>query len=87
MTDKQNFCLNCIFWKTENKTTNWGKCRRYPPQFWSNGDDSGSDFVKTNGDDWCGEHKPHEVWILPKGWRIKEMPNGPGGLCEVQDKS
>ncbi len=68
MIDDDRCCLNCRFWKTQTESTNWGRCHRYPPQFWSEGEESGAAFVGTNGGDWCGEHKPNERWVLPEGF-------------------
>lgn len=56
-TESYRSCLNCRFWDPETETSNWGRCRRYPPQFWIQGEESGSCFASTNGNDWCGEHQ------------------------------
>jgi|GEM_PF-4372012 len=66
-----------------------GECRRYPPQV---GCDSACEhtgnvfyaFPRVYAKEWCGEFQSKEGWILPKGWQLKNMPDGPGGLCEVQ---
>ena len=56
-TESDRVCRNCRFWNSE--TSNWGRCHRYPPQFWSEGEACGAAFVGTDGHDWCGEHQPN----------------------------
>ena len=83
--NNQARCENCRFHKE-------GDCRRYPPQV---GVDSACEhtgnvfytFPRVLKNEWCGEYQPEEGWVLPKGWQVKSMPEGPGGLCEVQDNS
>lgn len=76
MTDEKECCVNCRFWDFIAKSSNSGRCRRYPPQFWSEGEESGASFVGTEGSDWCGEHQPKYRCIGPKSSKLNE----PGAL-------
>jgi hypothetical protein len=67
-----NFCWNCRYWKsardvsTEKINSNFGECRRNPPQvtrtvtgrtsFVSIKD--ATTFPVVNDIDWCGQHQP-----------------------------
>lgn len=68
MLDEEKFCLNCRFWKTQNETSNWGTCHRYPPNiiFDVNRELNTEFFPETNGGTWCGEHQPHEKHLYPE---------------------
>lgn len=67
MIENERCCRNCQFWQG---TSNWGECHRYPPQFWSEGESLGASFVGTKGQEWCGEFKPIEKWVVPEGSKI-----------------
>ena len=86
--DLQRCCDNCQFYV---EIRGKGECRRFPPQVCANPhsevyDSHTFNFPQVKKDDWCGEFETGEVgWILPKGFHIKHMPDGPGALCEMQD--
>lgn len=85
--DDERCCGNCRFYFEDGR-----ECRRYPPTVWSEGQSETScsyccSFPSMRKEEWCGEFQPIEGWVLPKGWELKSMPDGPGGLCEVQDNS
>lgn len=71
LDERDACCLNCLFWQRSD-VSNYGRCRRYPPQFWSEGEDSGAAQVGTCDQDWCGEYQPNENqgYVLPKGFKI-----------------
>lgn len=86
--DEKRICQNCRFFSKE--TGRKGQCHRYPPQAWSESNPEtssslGFNFPEIRNEEWCGEHQHQEVWILPKGWKIKNMPDGYGAVCEIQD--
>ena len=88
--DKQRCCGKCRFFFKEYDHR--GQCRRYPPQAWSESNPEttsclGFNFPEMRNEEWCVEFQPEEGWVLPKGWQLKNMPEGPGGICEVQDIS
>lgn len=63
-------CKNCKFWDDPYQE-GYGRCKRYPPQFWSEGGSHGSDFICVSEKEWCGEFKYREQgWVLPKGFKI-----------------
>jgi hypothetical protein len=80
LNENERCCGNCRFYQGR-------ECRRYPPQVWADEENLSSCFPTVKATEWCGEYQPKESWILPKGWEVKSMPDGPGGLCEVQDNS
>ena len=83
--ENERCCGKCRFYHE-------GDCRRFPPQV---GCDSNSEyssgvfyaFPSVRKEEWCGEFKPNEEWVLPKGWELKNMPVGPGGFCEIKNNS
>ncbi len=78
MIEIERCCRNCEFWEGKD---NWGRCHRYPPQFWSEGEESGACHVGTSDTEWCGEFKAIDKWIVPEG-TILDKP-GPGVLYEI----
>lgn len=69
MTVKEESCYSCRFWKVFTAKT--GFCRRYPPQFWSEGENSGSCHPHSNGDEWCGEYQESKEVV--EFWTKKEI--------------
>lgn len=63
--EEERNCRNCRFWVGETEAE-WGICKRYPPQFNS----EGASQVRTQRSDWCGEFEPVEKWVLPEGFRL-----------------
>jgi len=55
--DKQVCCRNCRYWAS-NESKSWGRCHRYPPQFYSDEGSYGADHVATDAKEWCGEFQP-----------------------------
>ena len=79
-TENERCCQNCRFHEPKRR-----ECRCYPPQVWSYDNYRCNEtFPLVSNDQWCGEFQPIEKWVLPKGWHIDNMPEGPGGLCEVR---
>lgn len=70
IADENRCCKNCQFYYEEGR-----ECRRFPPQVW--GDPSSEttcsyacNYPEVTESCWCGEFKPHEVWVLPTGFKI-----------------
>ncbi len=63
-------CGSCRFYFEEGR-----QCRRYPPQAWSESQSEyscslGFSYPEVNKDEWCGEFREIEQWVLPKGFKI-----------------
>lgn len=67
LIENQRCCQKCRYWVSDEHQS-WGRCHRYPPQFWSEGESSGACHVGTDSNDWCGEFRPEERWVLPEGF-------------------
>lgn len=68
MIENKRCCRNCRFWNSDEHKS-WGRCHRYPPQFWSEGEEGGACHVGTDSKDWCGEFQPEEIgWVVPEGF-------------------
>ncbi len=90
LIENERCCGNCVHFFKEYEHR--GQCRRYPPQAWSESNPEttsslGFNFPDMRSEEWCGEFKPHEPYVLPKGWELENMPDGPGGLCEIKNNS
>lgn len=79
LIENERCCGNCRFYHPEGR-----ECHRYPPQVWADEDNLSNCFPTVKAVDWCGEFQRKEEWVLPKGWELKNMPEGPGGICEVR---
>lgn len=85
--ESKQCCEKCIFFKETYGQR--GECRRYPPQAWSESHPEtssslGFNFPEMRSDEWCGEFKGLEGWILPKGFEIPELKHGAGVCYEVK---
>lgn len=79
MIENERCCRNCRFWVSD-EVKSFGRCHRYPPQFWSEGEECGASHVGTNDTEWCGEFESVDVWILPEGFElVKDKPGA--GIC------
>ncbi len=62
--ENERCCHKCQFWQGDIEI-NWGECHRYPPQFWSEFESSGSAFPSTKPNDWCGEFRCYPSMLRP----------------------
>lgn len=54
----QPACSNCRFFQDQTQSTDevkWGVCRRFPKQWYHDGEDARCDHSQMDPADWCGE--------------------------------
>lgn len=69
MIENERCCGKCRFYFKEKESDYRGQCRRYPPQAWSESypetsSSLGFNFPEMRNEEWCGEFKPEEKWIV-----------------------
>jgi hypothetical protein len=58
--EAQPTCATCRFFVDQTESTDqvkWGVCRRFPKQWYHDGEDSVCDHAQQDPADWCGEWK------------------------------
>lgn len=72
MIENERCCGKCRFYDPQGRN-----CRRFPPQVWETVDSGGSAFPRVEEEEWCGEFKPEEKWIVKTedGMVLAKMKN------------
>lgn len=58
VADQGQRCGNCRFYQDRSEAgdaSQWGACRRYPPQWLTVEESTTADFAQTDPSEWCGE--------------------------------
>ena len=70
MIEEEKCCGSCRFYFPLGR-----QCRRYPPTVWGDGQSETTSsyccsFPQVREEEWCGEFKSIEKWVIPEGFEL-----------------